>query len=228
MDGTAQLALVIVFGILVFACLFKPEVQKKLADLRSFTFPGGSADLTGEQASKRIEEQNKVPEVSGQLPSPQEQPSGLPTFPPPNPVYLPVESDLRRRIEEALPGSIDAQMSWALRVAAVAQVERDHEQTYRIIFGSQMLALKELNVRGPMTVAQIRDEIYSLAMKAYPDVFTAETFEGWARFVLNRGLVALSDPAHAANENTRVGLSPLGRDFLIFVTARGLPENRWG
>ena len=226
MDATAQLALVIVLGLLAFAGLFRPEVRKKLADLRAITFPGGSADMTGSEAAAQIEAQ-KNPTEPKQLPVPAPEPGArLPELPPPSAVHGPIEADLRRRIEESVPGGLDVQMAWALRIAVVAQVERDHEQTYRLIFGSQIAALKELNVRGALTLDQAR-EVYALtAMKNHPDTFKPETFEDWGQFLINRGLVIVTP--QPATEETRAILTHLGRDFLLFVTGRGLTEYKWG
>lgn len=226
MDPNAQLALVIVAGLLAFAGLFRPEVRKKLGDLRALTFPGGSADLTGNEAAAQIEAQRHAPEAE-KLPVPApERGAALPDLPPPNVVYGPIEAELRRRIETIAPGTLDAQMAWAVRVAVAAQVERDHESTYRLIFGSQIAGLKELNVRGPLTIAQAK-EVYNLtAVKSYPDTFKPETFEAWGDYLLTRGLVAVEK--QPVDDDTRVGLTPLGKDFLMFMTGRGLSEHKWG
>lgn len=226
MDPNAQLALVIVLGLLVFAGLFRPEVRKKLADLRAITFPGGSADLTGSEAAAQIEAQRHPPEAE-KLPVPTPEPGArLPELPPPSAVHGPIEADLRRRIEESVPGGLDVQMAWALRIAVVAQVERDHEQTYRLIFGSQIAALKELNVRGALTLDQAREVYVLTAMKNYPETFKAETFEDWGQFLINRGLVVVAP--QPATDETRAILTHMGRDFLMFVTGRGLTEYKWG
>ncbi|GJD65790.1 hypothetical protein [Methylobacterium frigidaeris] len=226
MDPHAQLALVIVAGLLAFAGLFRPEVRKKLGDLRALTFPGGSADLTGGEAAAQIEAQKQAPEAE-KLPVPApELGAVLPDLPPPSGVYGPIEADLRRRIEMIAPGSLDAQMAWAVRVAVAAQVERDHEATYRLIFGSQIAALKELNVRGILTIAQAK-EVYNLtAVRNYPDVFKPETFEAWGDYLLTRGLVAVE--RQPVDDDTKAILTPLGKDFLMFVTGRGLTEHKWG
>ncbi len=226
MDPNAQLALVIVTGLLAFAGLFRPEVRKKLGDLRALTFPGGSADLTGGEAAAQIEAQKHAPETE-RLPVPTPEPGErLPELPPPSPVYGPLETELRHRIETVVPGGLDVQMAWAVRIAVAAQVERDHEQTYRLIFGSQITALKELNVRGPITVAQAK-EIYALtALRNYPDIFKPETFEAWGDYLLTRGLVAVE--RQPVDDDTRAALTPLGKDFLMFLTGRGLSEHKWG
>ncbi|KQO89380.1 hypothetical protein ASF36_23375 [Methylobacterium sp. Leaf90] len=186
-----------------------------------------SLDLSG-TAAAQVEAQKHAPVPEPEkLPIPTPGPSTVPVeMPPPHPVFAPLEADLRRRVEQSVPGGLEVQMAWALRLTVMAQVERDHEQTYRLIFGSQIAALKELNVRGPLTIDQSREVFAVTAMKNYPDTFKAETFGDWAEFLVNRNLVVVA-PQPFTNE-TRAILTPLGKDFLMFVTSRGLTEYKWG
>ncbi|MBY0253045.1 MAG: hypothetical protein K2X54_16980 [Methylobacterium organophilum] len=86
--------------------------------------------------------------------------------------------------------------------------------------------MKELNVRGPITVAQAK-EIYALtAVRNNPDIFKPETFEAWGDYLLTRGLVAVE--RQPVDDDTRAALTPLGKDFLMFLTGRGLSEHKWG
>lgn len=102
-----------------------------------------SIDLSGAAAAQVEAQKHAPPPDAKPLPVPAPEPgASLPALPPPSPVYGHIEADLRRRIEEAVPGPIDVQMAWALRIAVAAQVESGHEQTYRHIFGSQIAALK--------------------------------------------------------------------------------------
>lgn len=224
MAPTAQVVLIIVAGLIAFAALFRAEIRKRLQDLRNVTFPGGSADLTGNEAMAQIEAQKRAPEGET-LPVPTAQPDpSPPQIPAPSVVFEPIEADLRRRIETSIPGNLTVQMAWAVRLAAAAQVERDHEVTYRLIFGSQIAALKVLNVRSPITVALARDFYLKTAVQHHPDVFKPTDFEGWADFLVTRGLVVLEKTP--VDDDTLVALAPLGRDFLMFVTGRGLSENK--
>lgn len=189
---------------------------------------GRSIDLSGGAAAQVEAQKHAPPPAAEKLPVPAPEPgTRLPAeAPPPNPVFSPLEADLRRRIEEAVPGGVDVQMAWALRIAVAAQVERDHEQTYRLIFGSQIAALKQLNTLGPLTIRQAR-EVYSLtAVRNYPETFKDEDFAAWGGYLINRGLVVLEHDE--PTDDSKVALTHLGKDFLHFLVGRGLPDYKWG
>lgn len=218
-------ALVLVVAFLVFRSPLTRAIDRwKGANLGK----DRSLDLSGGTAAAQVEAQKHVPPPEPEkLPVPAPGTSTVPAeLPPPSPVYAPLEADLRRRIEQAIPGGLDVQMAWALRVAVAAQVERDHEQTYRLIFGSQIAALKELNVRGALTLEQSREVFALTAVRNHPDLFKPESFDDWGAFLVNRGLVVVTP--QPATEETRTILTHLGRDFLMFVTGRGLTEYKWG
>jgi hypothetical protein len=179
-------------------------------------------DLSGSGPQAQIEAQKEPhKDTPNPLPTPAQQAGGLPALPPPNPLYAPLEEDLRRRVEAAFPGAEDTQLAWAIRVAAQATVERNHEQTYRIIFGSQILALKEINIRGFITVAQAQ-EIYGMAERAFPDLYATFPFKNWGGFLIDQGLVVIPDDP--VTDESRVILTPAGKDFLFFLTGRGLSK----
>ncbi|MGU3449805.1 hypothetical protein [Methylobacterium sp. 391_Methyba4] len=184
-----------------------------------------SIDLSG---TAQVEAQkNAPPPEAERLPVPAPEPGApLPALPPPSPVYAPIEADLRRRIEQAVPGPLDVQMAWAVRIAVAAQVEANHEQTYRLIFGSQIHALKQLNTLGPLTVRQAREIYNNTALRNFPGTFKDEEFPAWGEYLMNRGLVTL-EPGEPT-ENTKAFLTPLGKDFLLFMVGRGLTEYKWG
>lgn len=186
-----------------------------------------SIDLSGTAAAQVEAQRHAEPPEAKPLPVPAPEPGAqLPALPPPSPVYSPIEADLRRRIEEAVPGPFDVQIAWALRIAVAAQVESGHEQTYRLIFGSQIAALKQLNTIGPLTIRQAR-EVYSLtAVRNYPETFKDDDFAAWGGYLINRGLVALEH--QEPTDDTKAFLTPLGKDFLHFIVGRGLPDYKWG
>ncbi|MCJ2025575.1 hypothetical protein [Methylobacterium sp. J-067] len=186
-----------------------------------------SIDLSGEAAAQ-VEAQKKAqPPEPEKLPVPVPEPGApLPALPPPSPVYAPIEADLRRRIEQAVPGPLDVQIAWALRVAVAAQVEANHEQTCRLIFGSQIHALKQLNTLGSLTIRQAREIYENTAIRKFPGTFQDEEFPAWGEYLINRGIVTIEpgDPI----EDTKAFLTPLGKDFLLFIVGRGLTEYKWG
>lgn len=231
MTEAAQVAAVYAVGsviaFLLAALVFRGPLSRAIDRWKGANFgKDRSIDLSGVAA--QVEAQKNAPGSEAEklpVPTPGSDAS-LPAIPPPSPVYAPMEAELRRRIEEAVPGGIDGQMAWALRVAVAAQVERDHEQTYRLIFGSQIAALKELNTRGPLSIRQAR-EIYMLtAVKNHPDIFKLDAFEAWGEYLLSRSLVIVEQ--QPVNDDTKAILTHLGRDFLHFLVGRGLLDYKWG
>lgn len=187
-----------------------------------------SIDLSGEAAAQVEAQKKATPPETENLPVPVPDPAArLPAeAPPPNPVFSPLEADLRRRIEQAVPGGVDVQMAWALRIAVAAQVESGHEQTYRLIFGSQISALKQLNTLGPLTLRQAREIFNITAIRNYPETFKDDDFAAWGGYLIKRGLVLL-EPGEPTDD-TKAFLTPLGKDFLHFLVGRGLPDYKWG
>jgi len=226
MDASAQVTLIIVLGLLAFCFFFKDEVRAKLRGLKKATFPGGSLDMSDEDAAKQVEAQKEPTKDPAQAALPVPQPTAGALAPPVfSPLYAPLEESFRQRIEEIAPGAVDLQMAWALRVAAAATVEKNHEQIYRVIFGSQILALKETNIRGHITVGQART-IYDMAVEAFPHIYEHYSFEAWGDFVLNNGLA--TGVGDEPSEDARVVLTHAGKDFLMWLTAKGMPENKGG
>ena len=230
MNAAAQVsavwgAVALVLGLTALV-LFRSQIGAAIDRWRGASFgKDKSVDLSGTSPQAQIEAQKEHKESPDLLPVLQVQPGGVLALPPPSPLYSPIEEDLRRRVETAFPGAQDTQIAWALRVAAQATVERNHEQTYRIIFGSQILVLKEINIRGHITVAQAK-QIYDMAAKAFPEVYATFTVDGWGSFLIEQGLVVVNGD-HALDDS-HVILTPVGKDFLFFLTGRGLPENKGG
>lgn len=232
-SDAAQVAAVYATGgvaaFVIAAAFFRQPLTRAIDRWKGATLgQGKSIDLSGTAAAQVEAQKHAPPPAAEKLPVPAPEPgTRLPAeVPPPNPVFSPLEADLRRRIEEAVPGGVDVQMAWALRIAVAAQVERDHEQTYRLIFGSQIAALKQLNTLGPLTIRQAR-EVYSLtAVRNYPETFKDDDFAAWGGYLINRGLVVLEH--EEPTDDSKVALTHLGKDFLHFLVGRGLPDYKWG
>lgn len=212
--------------VIVALLIFKKPISEAIGRARAVSIgEHRGVDLSGAGPQAQIEAQKEAhKEAPNPLPAPQPQP-GVPALPLPSPLYAPIEEELRRRVEIAFPGAQDTQMAWALRMAAQTTVERNHEQIYRIIFGSQIFVLKEINVRGALTVGDAK-RVYQVATQNFPEIYENYPFEAWGSYVIDQGLAAL-DSEHVADD-TRIILTPAGKDFLFFLTGRGLPENKVG
>lgn len=204
--------------VVAVALIFRTSVRGLLDRLKSFSFGGHKAEMTEPQ-------QQQVEKVEPQLlPDPA---AGRPERPPPTtPMYEAVEQDMRTRLEKTAPNDVEVQLSWAIRVAANAMIDRDMEVTYRIIFGSQIAALKEANLRGGSIAVVRAQEIYEQAKARHPDLYEALSFEAWAEFPITRGLA--SRPDEPITPESRSNLTEAGKQFLLFLTAKGLFEGKHG
>ena len=104
-----------------------------------------------------------------------------------------------------------------VRLLAQSHLETFFEQTYRLIFGSQISALKCLNQGIKASEADAKAYFESLK-ELHPEVYQHYGYEQWLGFLLGRDLIMRSDGTFE--------ITDIGRDFLFYLTAKGLPENK--
>lgn len=135
-----------------------------------------------------------------------------------DPLFDPIEEDARTRITQNVPDP-KFHLDWALRLFSTAAIQRDNEQTYRLIFGSQIKALKAIAHHAGFGPKTLIVEGYNDARKAFPDAYEDFDFDKWFGFLLSRQLVA------QPNEET-VALTARGYAFLSFMAVTGVPEDK--
>jgi hypothetical protein len=202
-----------------FVLLFKKNIGSLIDRISKVDVPGiGSADAG---PAKQIEAQGEPPKP--QLPAPQPT-AGAPTMPPFNTVLTPVEKDIRAWLESSYPESTDLQLAWAIRSAASAQMQGRYEAIYRIIFGSQIHALRQINLRqGHITVGDVRI-IYDATKALNPEVYNDFSFERWGGFIVEQGLATLNGGTGA--DADKLSITVNGKDFLHFLVDRGISEQK--
>ncbi|MGO7370083.1 hypothetical protein ACCT04_14725 [Rhizobium ruizarguesonis] len=97
---------------------------------------------------------------------------------------------------------------------AEAQIDRQFEFIFGLIFGSQILALRRLKETGPVTyesAKRVYDEEVKPANKQKLPEYDMD-FDKWASFLLDNNLVR--------RENDSFLITDFGRDFLTFVDLR--------
>ena len=203
---------------LVVVLVLSPSLRRLIDRMRSLTIGGNKAEMSEPQ-------QQQVEQAPAEI-LPAAVP-GRPELPPPPISPLePIERDIRQRLQVTAPDDAQTQLAWAIRVAANTAMERDMEVTYRIIFGSQIAALKDANVRGGMITIQRAQEIYDQAKRRFPELYEARSFEEWADFILLRGLA--TRPAEPVGPGSTSHITENGKQFLHFMVAKGLSEDRYG
>ena len=163
-------------------------------------------------------EASKSPEATA-LPSPPPS-SAAARRPPPDPIplYDPFDANLRTRLDDAFGDNAELKLAWAIRFYSQALVERMHETNYRVIFTSQIWVLKQLNLIGQSTLSEGR-RVYKEAVKHNPIFYNPVTWENWSGFLRNTGYVRIGEGG-----DPTVTLTPLGKDFIVWMAARGVLE----
>lgn len=212
---------VTVLVLVIFVCVyFQRNIRGFFDRAKSIKLPGGFHAEGQEPAQQQIAlAEAPLPEAAplprpGDTSAPVEQLGGTPR----DALYDPIEEDVRARIEQNVPDP-KFHLDWALRLMAIAVVQRDHEQTHRVIFGSQIRVLKSLAQHGgiaPRTVAVDAFDRFRAALLEASDDYG---FDRWFGFLLSRQLVAQPD-------ETTITLTPRGYSFLSFMATAGVTEDK--
>jgi hypothetical protein len=108
-----------------------------------------------------------------------------------------------------------------IRNLAFVQAVSAAERTYRLIFGSQLLLLRALNVGLPKSDSEMQP-FYERAKKKNPKFYGSYPYEDWRNFLLNLSLIAHDE------DRDIYGISVNGRSFLGWITSQGLSEAKAG
>ncbi len=98
-----------------------------------------------------------------------------------------ISTDLRNR--DIDPESADAAHILARHLAAT-QLQLRAEQDYRVLFGSQITALRTLNTNGPQAPESL-EPLYRQAKTANESFYSGYSFDDWINILKTRGLITL-------------------------------------
>jgi hypothetical protein len=110
----------------------------------------------------------------------------------------------------------DKRLDLTVHYLAQSRLEQLFEWIYGQIFGSQIATLRSL-VAAACTLADVItyfDNVKSSEGARYQNV----SFDQWSAFLRNQQLIRVV--------GDRVEITDVGRDFLLFLSARGRPENK--
>lgn len=203
---------VCIAGLLVVA-MFKAPFTRLLDRMKGGTAGRLSFDASGASTVA-------VQAQEGATPEPTPSPAALPrsrTEPSPNLVLAPWETAMLDAVRRDHPNDNDLQARWLARMYAVVSVERNHERAYRLILGSQLSLLQELNSRGVVPGAVARDNYNSVSQR-FPEIYSNFSFENWIGFLTGTGFVQ--------DQGETIGITPLAREFLVYLTANGIPLSK--
>jgi len=192
--------------------LFRTEISGLFLRIKKIRGVGVEAELEADQQGNSTPSAPPLPAFGTE-------------FPPPHEVWDDFDSFLRNVLDNEVGGSVEKRLAWAIRVRSVTETNRLHERHLRLIFASQVKALRALNFQGRAPAADF--ERFFEEAKADPDFATVHehrTFEEWGRFLLQTGYVK-----EVPNTVTiQVEITPFGRQFLTWMTEQRVPEVRFG
>jgi hypothetical protein len=144
--------------------------------------------------------------------------------PEPSPLYDAFDTPLRDRLDQVFGDKTDLKLTWAIRQHSITLIERVHETNYRVMYTAQIWALKQLNTVGGQ--ARLKDglRLYEEAARQNPSFYGNITWESWSGFLLATGYVETVGQIAGEGSDPLVRLTPLGKNFLLWVTGRGVPE----
>lgn len=127
-------------------------------------------------------------------------------------------------MDEKIHGNDEVKLSWAVRSRSISEANRLHEGNYRLIFGSQIVALKGLNVGAQPTTNLATLFENAASNPGNESIHEGRTFEQWLQFLLNAAYVM---PVEGADPPA-LQITAFGRQFLQWMVTFGVPEIKPG
>lgn len=186
---------------------FREQIKELLPRIRRAGPTGIEVDPAG-QAGKQ-----KAAEAETTVPGKLEEFPGIAR----TPAIQHVEQKLLTEVSK-LEETQDKKIALLVRFLAQLQIEVAFERMHNVIFGSQILGLRRLNESGSATIDEAREFFNEHAAQPFPELYSDYSFEQWIGYLLAVGLIV-------QNGNT-IQITDLGRDFLIYLTAHRLTEQK--
>lgn len=205
-------------AIAVVAWAFRVPITAMIARVRQVSGFGGTAEFA-------------TPEIGSQQSADATKASSLPALtdtanaPPADAVYDALDGQLTASLDQHIQGNAEVKLAWAVRSRSVSEANRMHETNYRLLFGSQIAALKSLNVSGQTPLSDFENFYAALASNPVNEpIHKDRTFEQWAEFVANVGYAA----AVEGSDPPLVQITPFGRQFLQWMVVNRVSEFKPG
>lgn len=126
--------------------------------------------------------------------------------------------EIKQRLEE-LQLTPDQLKQLMADTSAVIVMVIDFENTFSLIYGSQIVALQDLN-SVPGRRAEEARGFYERGVKASPELYQNYSFDQWLGFMKSKGLIN--------QDGDVVGITDAGRDFLRYMVQTGKPPFKPG
>ena len=131
-----------------------------------------------------------------------------------------LDSALIREVEEGIKNDLaqrnllgNEAVPVLIRYLAGMTIAMGFEESYRLIWGSQLSLLSYLNSQPDGQPAEALRPFYTLALSQYPEAYDAYSFEAWLSF--------LKDHLLLREDGGRLRITVRGREFLAYLTRMG-------
>ena len=203
----------------VTAWVFREPVKSMIGRVRQLTGFGGSADFT---AGDRIASQQSAEgSATASLPALVD----TSNLPPSDSVFDILDSQLAVVLDQHVQGGDKFKLAWAIRQRSISEATRIHETNYRVIFGSQIHALKTLNIAGTGLISEF--ETFYENVRSNPTweaIHKERSFELWGQFIIDAAYVVLVE----GSDPPTVQITPFGKQFLQWIVLAGVPDVKPG
>lgn len=206
-------------AIAVTAWIFREPIEAMIGRVRQISGFGGTADFTTNDAISHRQS------ADGSSKSSLLALTDTSNLPPSDPVFDVLDGQLVAVLDQHVQGGENVKLAWAIRQRSISEATRIHETNYRIIFGSQIHALKVLNVSVTGIISEF-EALYDGVKSniTWEHLHKDRTFDQWIQFLIDAAYVILikdSDPSS-------LQITPFGKQFLQWMVMAGVPDFKPG
>ncbi|OYX47522.1 MAG: hypothetical protein B7Y87_01280 [Sphingomonadales bacterium 32-64-22] len=218
LDPLASASWPIVIGLTAWA--FRKPIESMIGRVRQFSGFGTTAEFaTREAITHQQEAKNTSNPVLPAI-------ADASKFPPADPVFDILDRQLRSLLDQVISEDDALKLAWAIRQRSISEANRIHETNYRLIFGSQIFALKTLNTVGQGLVSEFENYYNEkvLVNSQWEGIHKGRNFEQWGQFLLDAEYVVIVE----GSDPPIVQITSFGKQFLHWMVLAGVSEFKVG
>ena len=192
--------------------LFKPKIAGLITRINSIKGAAGSG-VDFEKVTEQILATENI-EITGKIESTIH--VGMPAY---DEIFTISDVEYAAQLESNFPGDLKAQLAWAIRSANIRSEQAFFNARYAVIFNSQLIALRRLNVSS--AEEHELKPIYEAVRVQNMEVWANFPFELWIGFLIGSRFVLKHEEDGSEN---KYQITTVGQRFLIHIIANKFPE----
>ena len=206
-------------AIAVLLLAFKTPITTMIGRVRQVSGFGTTAEFAAKEITHQQEAERTLSPTLPAITDPTK-------IPPSDPVFDILDQQLKTVLDQVIAGNDTLKLSWAIRQRSVSEATRIHETNYRLIFGSQIFALKTLNTVGQGPVADFEKYYIEQVVTNSPweAIHKGRSFDQWGQFLVDAAYVVIID----GSDPPIVQITPFGKQFLHWMVLACVSEFKAG